>query len=78
MILSYSLDIKLCSASHSFFNFISLLNISSRLKKIQQGYSMKNAPFFTKSDAVWDKFCTRISVATYAEKIINVEFKYET
>jgi hypothetical protein len=34
---------------------------------------MKNAPFIPKSDAVWDKFCTRIQ----AEKIINDTFKYE-
>jgi hypothetical protein len=27
---------------------------------------MKNAP-----NAVWDKFCTRIRVATQAEKVIN-------
>jgi hypothetical protein len=32
---------------------------------------MKNAPFFPKSDAVWDKFFTRIRVATQAEKILN-------
>jgi hypothetical protein len=32
---------------------------------------MKNAPFFPKSDAVWDKFCARIRVATQAEKNIN-------
>jgi hypothetical protein len=32
---------------------------------------MKNTVFIPKSDAVWDKFCTRIRVATQAEKIIN-------
>jgi hypothetical protein len=32
---------------------------------------MKSAPFFPKSDAVWDKFCTRIRVAT------QLKFKYE-
>jgi hypothetical protein len=32
---------------------------------------MKNAPFFPKSDAIWDNLCTLIRVATQAEKIIN-------
>jgi hypothetical protein len=32
---------------------------------------MKNAPFFPKSDAFWDKVCSRSRVATQAEKIIN-------
>jgi hypothetical protein len=40
-------------------------------KKTLQGYSMKNAPFIPKSNAVWDKFWTRIRVATQAEKSIN-------
>jgi hypothetical protein len=57
----------------SNLNFISLLKSLSRLTKIQQ-YSMKiklkNAPFFPKSERDWDKFCTRIRVITYAEKII--------
>jgi hypothetical protein len=53
----------------SYLNFIILLKSLSRLsKKTQQGYSRKNAPFFPKSDAVWDKLCTRIRVATQAEK----------
>jgi hypothetical protein len=34
---------------------------------------MSNAPFIPKSDAVWDKFCTQIRVATQAEKIINAK-----
>jgi hypothetical protein len=32
---------------------------------------MKNAPFFSKSETVGDKFCNQIRVATRAEKIIN-------
>jgi hypothetical protein len=43
----------------SYLNFISLLKSLSRLTKNP------------KSDAVWDKFCTQIRVATQAEKIIN-------
>jgi hypothetical protein len=54
----------------SYFNFISLLKSLSRLTKIPAGLS-----FFSKSDAVWDKFCTRIKVVAQAEEIIN--FKYE-
>jgi hypothetical protein len=54
----------------SYLNFISLLKSLSRLAKTQQSYLyMKNAPFSPKSDAVWDEFCTRIRVATQAEKI---------
>jgi predicted P-loop ATPase len=53
----------------SYLNFISLLECLSRLtKKNQQVYSKKNAPFFPKSDAIWDKFCTQIRVATQTEK----------
>jgi hypothetical protein len=63
----------------SYLNFISLLRSLARLtKKNQQGYSMTNASFFPKSDAVWDKFFTRIRLATQTEKIIKmITFKYE-
>jgi hypothetical protein len=56
----------------SYLNFISLPKSLSRLtKKNQQGYRMKNAQFFPKSDEVWDKFFTRIRVATQAKKFTN-------
>jgi hypothetical protein len=39
---------------------------------------MKNAQFSPKSDAVWNKFCTRTMVANQAEKIIfMITYKYE-
>jgi hypothetical protein len=79
MILSYSLDVRhvplhilFFNFRFSYLNFISLLKSLSSLTKNPAGlYSLKNVPFFPKSDAVWDKFYTRIRVAAQAEKIIN-------
>jgi hypothetical protein len=78
MILSYSLDVRHVRLHILFLKFYFIFKFYQFAykfitfdKKTQQGYGMKNAPFFPKSAAVWDKFCTRIRAATNAEKIIN-------
>jgi hypothetical protein len=40
------------------------------LTKNTAGLQYEKCVLFPKPDAVWDKFCTRIRVATQAEKII--------
>jgi hypothetical protein len=55
----------------SYLNFISLLKNFITLDKNTAGLTYEKFAIFPKLDAVWDKSCTRIWVATQAEKIIN-------